>query len=101
MTRSPVLVRKPVSQIVTFWRPGSHEWTWADEYADLFGRNAEVTAAITRRVEGEGIEFADEFAPVLLGSDGRVWDGHHRVCIAIKKGIPSLMVEVARGGAPC
>ena len=37
----------------------------------------------------------DNFAPVMLGSDGRVWDGHHRICIAIQRCIPSLMVELA------
>ena len=90
-----VLISKPLSHIVTFWRPGSHDWSWADEYADLMGRDREVTDAIDERVRSEGIAFADDFAPVLLGSDGRVWDGHHRICLAIKCCIPSLMCEVA------
>ena len=93
-----VLVSKPVSHIVTFWRPGSHGegWTWADEYASLItGELAFTTAPILRRVDSEGIDFADNFAPVMLGSDGRVWDGHHRICIAIQRCIPSLMVELA------
>lgn len=90
-----VLISKPLSHIVTFWRPGSHDWSWADEYADLMGRDREVTDAIDERVRLEGIAFADDFAPVLLGSDGRVWDGHHRICLAIKYCIPSLMCEVA------
>ena len=41
-----------------------------------------------------GIAFADDYAPVMLGSDGRVWDGHHRIVLAIEQRIPSLMVEV-------
>jgi hypothetical protein len=92
---SEVLVCKPVAQIVTFWRPGSRDWLWADEYADIFGRDAGQTEVILKRVDSEGIDFADDFAPVLLGSDGRVWDGHHRICIAIQRGIHSLMCEVA------
>ena len=92
---APVLVRKSVSHIVTFWRPGSYDWTWAEEYADLIGDP--VTARIRERVSAEGIEFADAYAPVLLGSDGRVWDGHHRICIAIEWRIPSLMCEVVAG----
>jgi hypothetical protein len=53
------------------------------------------TDRIRQRVDNEGIDFIDHLAPVLLGSDGRVWDGHHRICIAIKYCIPSLMVELA------
>jgi hypothetical protein len=88
-----VLVSKPLSHILTFWRPGSHEWTWAEEYADLI--DDEITARIDQRVRSEGIHFADGFAPILLGSDGRVWDGHHRIVLAIRYQIPSLMCEIA------
>lgn len=96
-TDRPVLISKPLATIVTFWRPGSHEWSWADEYADLMGPNRAATDAIYKRVDSEGIDFIDHIAPVLLGSDGRVWDGHHRICIAIQRGYPSLMCEVAFG----
>lgn len=88
-----VLVSKPLSHIVTFWRPGSRDWTWADEYADLI--NDAVTARIDQRIRSEGIDFADKFAPILLGNDGRVWDGHHRIVLAIRYAEPSLMVELA------
>lgn len=91
-----VLIFKPLAQILTFWKPGSHDWTWADEYADLI--NDPVTDRIRERVNHEGIDFIDHVAPVLLGNDGRVWDGHHRICIAIQYAIPSLMVELANGG---
>lgn len=89
-----VLICKPLAQVVTFWRPGSADWSWAEEYADVMGRDRGQTDAIYRRVDSEGIDFANEFAPVLLGSDGRVWDGHHRICIAIQRGIHSLMVDI-------
>lgn len=96
----PVLISKSLAQIVTFWRPGSHEWSWAEEYADLMGPRRDVTDRVYARVDSEGIDFADEYAPVLLGSDGRVWDGHHRICIAIQRDIHSLMCEVAGSAAP-
>lgn len=91
---APDLVRKPISHILTFWRPGSQgdDWTWADEYEAL--HDDSVTEAIRERVFDEGIDFIDHLAPVLLGNDGRVWDGHHRICIAIECGLPALMVEV-------
>lgn len=96
--RLPFLVSKRLAHIVTFWRPGSHDWTWADEYADLV--SDPVTSRIRARVDAEGISFVDHTAPVLLGNDGRVWDGHHRICIALEYGIDSLMVEMAAPRRP-
>lgn len=90
---SPVLVSVPLSHILTFWRPGSSDWSWSDEYTDLIGQA--VTAAVRARVNSEGFGFHDHFAPVLLGSDNRVWDGHHRIILAIEQAVPSLMVEFA------
>ena len=91
-TPLPVLIAKPVSQIITFWRPGSAEHSWADEYADAMAQDR--TAEIYKRVDSEGIAFMDRVAPVLLGNDGRIWDGHHRICIAIQRGIHTLMCEM-------
>lgn len=90
---APVLVSTPLAHIVTFWRPGSQDWSWAEEYADLLADP--VTERVRERVDSEGIAFADAHSPVLLGNDGRVWDGHHRIVIAIERRIPSLMVELA------
>ncbi|MCS6570346.1 hypothetical protein NYQ35_16185 [Curtobacterium flaccumfaciens pv. flaccumfaciens] len=94
---APVLVSKPLAQILAFWRPGSHDWSWADEYADLMGRDRAKTDAVQERVAAEGYGFLDYVSPVLLGNDGRVWDGHHRICLAIKEAVPSLMVELTEG----
>lgn len=82
-----------LDDLLARWVPGSADWSWADELADLHA--SPVTDAIRARVVDEGIGFADHFGPVLLGSDGRVWDGHHRICIAMELGITHLMVEVA------
>jgi ParB-like chromosome segregation protein Spo0J len=30
--------------------------------------------------------------PILLGDDGRVWDGHHRICAAIELNLTELPV---------
>ena len=92
----PNLVELPLSAVIARWRPGSDDWTWLDEFEDLRKnpeRNA-ATAAIRNRVTTEGIGFADDYAPVLLGNDGRVWDGHHRICVAVEMGIASLYAEV-------
>ena len=85
------LRKMPLATILTFWRPGSYDWSWAEEFDDL--QNHSATPAIRRRVREEGIGFADDHSPVLLGNDGRVWDGHHRIVIAIDEDITHLMVE--------
>lgn len=90
---APVLVSMPLSHILTFWRPGSGDWPWFEEYTNLIG--APVTDAVRARVNAEGFGFHDHIAPVLLGSDHRVWDGHHRIVLAIQQAVPSLMVEFA------
>lgn len=85
------LTRMPLRRILAEWRPGSHDWSWDDEYADLV--DDDVTRQIEERVLDEGIGFTDHIAPVLLGSDGRVWDGHHRIVLAMKHGITELRVD--------
>lgn len=99
---APKLTEMPVAQIITFWQPGSRgdNWTWADEYQDLMDRDQARTERIRQRIDAEGIGFIDHIAPVLLGNDGRVWDGHHRICIAIQRGIPTLNVETTEPAHP-
>ena len=91
MTAAPLTRPMTLLRLVTEWRPGSHDWTWPEEYADVMERPE--TAAIRARVDAEGIGFHDHIAPILLGSDGRVWDGHHRICIAMERGIRTVRVE--------
>lgn len=89
-----MLVRMTLGDIMSGWRPGSASWDWEAEQEDLWTRHRDVTEAVERRVLDEGVDFADDHSPVLLGNDGRVWDGHHRICIAAKHKIPALMVDV-------
>lgn len=84
-----------LATILTYWRPGSHDWTWREEFNDLMTRHKGVTDAVRARVESEGFGFIDHVSPILLGSDGRVWDGHHRICIAMEKQQYTLNVELA------
>ena len=80
----------PTAQVLCFWRPGSQDWTWKDEYHDLINRPE--TKAIEKRCLKEGWHYANKTHPITLGNDGRVWDGHHRIVLAIKHGVPSLTV---------
>lgn len=61
-------------------RVGSEDWTWEDEYNHLF--SAEV-AFRTEQIEQELLDDGEQREPVLIGPDGRLWDGHHRAVILI------------------
>lgn len=84
----------PVAVLMAGWRPGSHgdDWTWDDERRDLYesAGHRSRTLAVEASILAEGVR-----EPVLLGSDGRVWDGHHRVVIAFVNDIVVLPVEHA------
>ena len=87
------LTLMPTADICAHWRPGSYEWGWEEEFADM--AQDPRTAGVLARVQAEGIGYADTEEPVLLGSDGRVWDGHHRIYLAATLGIPALWVRLA------
>lgn len=89
---SVIRSRLPVAQIITFWCPGSHDWTWAEEYRDLIDK--QETREIAHAIDRAGFGFADSDTPVMLGNDGRVWDGHHRIVLAISRGESHLNVDV-------
>lgn len=72
---------------------GSGDWSWQVEYDELIGQPG--TQKLLARIRNEGIR-----EPVLLGTDGRVWDGHHRIVIAMHLGLDSVPVEFAGEGSP-
>lgn len=100
-----------LSELISSWRPGSHDtadgpeganlaWTWADEAHDLFTRTHEYQAKIVERVHREGIDYGHSYgATILLGNDGRVWDGHHRIVAGLALGIEQATVEVCTPAA--
>lgn len=82
-----------LAEIIGGWCPGSQPepWTWVDEQTSLYGEpHREHTLDVEASMLADGV-----LEPVLLGDDGRVWDGHHRVVIAMSNGIPALPVEHA------
>ncbi len=66
--------------ILQNYRPGSFDppWSWVDEKMDLEKRG-ELTVPFGNRYQ--------DTAPVVLGNDGRVWDGHHRILAARRAGV--------------
>lgn len=71
---------------------GSGEWPWEEECKRLLNRDR--TKQLIESIRAEGIR-----EPILLGNDGRVWDGHHRITAATLLGIHEVPVEFS-GEAP-
>lgn len=65
--------------VLSNYRVGSVDWGWDIEFAMLTGQDAhrELTAKMQADIACNGMIEA-----VLLGTDMRVWDGHHRLCVA-------------------
>ncbi len=38
--------------------------------------------------------------PILIGDDGRCWDGHHRVAVAVRLGLDEIPVVHSDGRVP-
>lgn len=89
-----VVERWQLNRLLAEVTPGSQgsDWTWDDEYHDL-------------REHPHFQDLADELStapqerPVLVGTDGRLWDGHHRVCALRMLGVDTVLVE-RKVGAP-
>ncbi|MFE6126775.1 ParB N-terminal domain-containing protein [Streptomyces sp. NPDC056437] len=81
----------PLARVLTDVRCGSEDWTWEEEWADLDARHAAsgYLDRLEQQIRANGITM-----PVLIGTDGRLWDGHHRLRIAVRLGIGYIPVEV-------
>jgi hypothetical protein len=81
----------PLTRVLTEVRCGSQDWSWEEEWADLDRRHAETgyLDTLEQQIREHGITM-----PVLIGSDGRLWDGHHRLRLAVRLGIPYVPVEI-------
>lgn len=82
-----------VDEIVRKWRPGSGAWSWPQELADILRHASEQLASLVLDVAEHGVRD-----PILLGDDGRVWDGHHRLLVARLLGIGTVPVQYGTGG---
>jgi hypothetical protein len=66
----------PLRTFLASVRPGSQDppWTWHDESRDLWTREPDPMLALVADIKANG-----QLEPVMVGDDGRLWDGHHRV----------------------
>lgn len=89
--------------------PGSHDqpWTWDDERTDLLTHpcpgmthdgqpcSDPDPGCYQRQLEAHLTSVGHVTHPVLLGPDGRVWDGHHHLVAARHLGFAHVPIETA------
>lgn len=63
------------------------EWDWEEEFSYLWSNHGERMDYLANSIQETGIQ-----TPILLGNDGRVWDGHHRLAAAYSLGIHRVPV---------
>lgn len=66
------------------------EHGWDAEFDYLRRDHAARIGDLARDIAANGIR-----EPITLGSDGRVWDGHHRLCVAAELGITDVPTTMA------
>ena len=89
----------PLAELLERWLPGSQPqpWTWDDEEQDILAR-----ACLCCGQPGHYQYQLEDYLRVhgltqgiCLGTDGRVWDGHHRIVGARRLGIQTIPLESA------
>ena len=88
----------PLERVLTEYRPGSHgdDWTWQDEYDHLL--KSDEHRERTEVLAGD-LSLNPMHWPICLGTDGRIWDGHHRIVAAMWLGMDFVLVEPAQNGS--
>ena len=79
----------PLSAVLALYRDGD-ERGWEAEFAFLRSERRPHLDVLMMSIQETGIR-----RPILLGPDGRVWDGHHRLAAADELGIESVPVQFA------
>lgn len=87
----------PLDALLTCYRPGSYPvpWGWDDEERSLHARVCVCCGQPGHYQQQLEAHIAEHGIPgsVCLGTDGRVWDGHHRIVAARRLGITHIAVE--------
>ena len=81
----------PIRELIETIAPGEPHG-WGVEILDLLARDRRRTRALAASITAHGVR-----TPVLIGDDGRLWDGHHRVVASIYLGRETIPAEYAGG----
>lgn len=79
----------PLDSLLAVVRDGD-EHGWQVEFDRLWETQQGYMDMLATSVQEAGIHM-----PILIGSDGRVWDGHHRLAVAHKLGLSEVPIEWA------
>ena len=74
------------------WKDGD-DHGWMTEFAWLLDHHTLQLDSLLTSIRQTGMR-----TPVTLGDDGRVWDGHHRLCVAWLLDLVSVPVRIV--GSP-
>lgn len=85
----PMTLHHGVDWILTNITDGD-EHGWDAEFEYLLSQHSERIDEIISTAKIRGI-----IAPILIGPDLRIWDGHHRLCAAVQLGLATIPVEYA------
>jgi hypothetical protein len=85
----------PLTWLLDTIAVGSHDWTWDDETADLIRHDRRTLDDLI----GHITDFGEIPGAVVIGPDGRLHDGHHRVVAAQLAGLEHIRA-LLRPGAP-
>ena len=79
----------PLREFLSSHHPESfpQPWSWQQEQHWLWEHDKEKMTDLFYDITTHGI-----IIPVHVGPDARIWDGHHRICIAIKLGLHDIPV---------
>lgn len=78
-----------LADLLANWKDGE-EHGWQTEFDDVQSRFTAEFDEIANSIQEHG-----QTDPVLLGNDGRVWDGHKRLTVLHALGIETVLVTRA------
>lgn len=79
----------PLEALLKVVRDGD-EHGWQTEFDQLWSEQEPYMDMLATSIQETGIHM-----PILIGTDGRVWDGHHRLAAAHKLGLETVPIEWA------
>ena len=77
----------PLDALLLVVRDGD-ERGWDAEFDRLWSEQQGQMDMLTTSIQETGIRL-----PILIGSDGRVWDGHHRLAAAHRLGMAEVPIQ--------
>jgi len=80
----------PLADLLRDYTPGDGH-SWPDEFRWMEAHHGSKLLKLK-----SDIFINDIREPILLGEDGRVWDGHHRIWVAQLLGIEHVPVTYAK-----